>query len=216
MPAHLVFWLHEASWKHCKLRSLLRKSGPRSLDNIGQPECLLPTSPSPFPHFSPSIPTWLPLSALSLSLFLYPRRCESPASLLLVLNLASKEEGRVLLKTTEKNLSFKSMRRADSSGALELLFLPWALAGPCSWNTARAQATGDMTRSWSPCGEIRLLRAPPVGGQTVLYGPLCPVWKEVGAWLLDCSSKKWLLPGLAASPELRVTTSPTEHWKRSQ
>lgn len=107
------------------------------------------------------------------------------------------------------------MRRADAPGALELLFLPWALAGPCSWNTARAWATGDMDSSWPLCGEIRLLRTQPMGGQ-VLYGLLCPVWKEVGAWLSNCSSKKWPLPGLAASSELRAIASRTEHWKRSQ
>lgn len=46
------------------------------------------------------------------------------------------------------------------------------------------------------------------------------VWSSVssveGGWGLDSSPKKWLWPGPAASPELRVTAFWTEHWKSSQ
>lgn len=66
---------------------------------------------------------------------------------------------------------------------LDLLFLPWAQAGPCSCNTAllRPQVIWLLLdSSWFQCGEIRLLRTQSVRGQKVLHYPLCPEEKGWG------------------------------------
>lgn len=88
---------------------------------------------------------------------------------------------------------------------LGLLFLPWAQAGPCSWNTA---LWSFLDSSWFQCGEIRLLGTWSVrGGQKGAALPSVSRGEGIGVLLSISSSKLWLWPGPAASSAVRITTS---------